>query len=359
MHSSRPAASRWRRRRRRGRATRAPARGQAARRPPARRRPRTPGPAGEAARRRKKQHGLVSDQSQLAIKDAQGRVMVDLTPQAGRRPRRVPPAGRGPGPRRSLPSTPTAAPWRASSPSARCQKLAGAEGHRHDRPGVEARHCARVPRPPRASRSSASTRCSKQGIDGKGITVGVLSDSYDDRRPTRVLGDKLKIHAQQDIKSGDLPGKGNKAYPDPVVVLQDGGDPDLDTDEGRAMLQIVHDVAPAAKLCFATAYDGRGRASPTTSASWPPSRDRAAPTSSSTTSGTSTSRSSPTAPIGDAIDDVAAKGVHYFSAAGNDGEPAVVGLAGPADPGEAGRQGHQPRLQPGRPRASTAAASRT
>ena len=72
------------------------------------------------------------------------------------------------------------------------------------------------------------------GYTGKGITVGVLSDSYNQVSP----------HANADVASGDLPAN--------VVVLQDDNDPDYDTDEGRAMLQIVHDVAPDAKLAFCT-----------------------------------------------------------------------------------------------------------
>ena len=41
-----------------------------------------------------------------------------------------------------------------------------------------------------------------------------------------------------------------------MTVLQDDPSPGS-TDEGRAMLQIVHDVAPRAKECFATASGGQ------------------------------------------------------------------------------------------------------
>ncbi len=93
------------------------------------------------------------------------------------------------------------------------------------------------------------------GIDGEGITVGVLSDSYDTATEA-ITGGPIATHADDDIASGDLPGPGN---PDgdtqPVVVLEDYEVDDA-TDEGRAMLQIIHDVAPKAKLCFATAFSG-------------------------------------------------------------------------------------------------------
>lgn len=85
-----------------------------------------------------------------------------------------------------------------------------------------------------------------KGVDGAGITVGVMSDSYD------TSGDP--IDAASDIASGDLPGAGNPAgNTQPVVVLEDWPD---ETDEGRAMMQIVHDVAPQARLGFATANGG-------------------------------------------------------------------------------------------------------
>jgi len=81
------------------------------------------------------------------------------------------------------------------------------------------------------------------GFNGAGVTVGVISDSYN------YLGG-----AATDVASGDLPGVGNpNGFTSPVNVLADNGT----TDEGRAMLQIVHDVAPGAALAFATANGGQ------------------------------------------------------------------------------------------------------
>jgi hypothetical protein len=85
------------------------------------------------------------------------------------------------------------------------------------------------------------------GIDGSGITVGVMSDSYDTNTAPN--------SAALDIASGDLPGAGNPlGNTEPVVVLEDSP---ARTDEGRAMAQIVHDLAPKAKLGFATANGGQ------------------------------------------------------------------------------------------------------
>jgi hypothetical protein len=84
-----------------------------------------------------------------------------------------------------------------------------------------------------------------QGYLGAGIKVGAQSDSYNE------LGTTYPVHAAQDVASGDLPGTGNpQGYTTPVTVVSDysGGE-----DEGRAMLQIIHDCAPAAALYFATA----------------------------------------------------------------------------------------------------------
>jgi PKD repeat protein len=81
------------------------------------------------------------------------------------------------------------------------------------------------------------------GVSGAGVMVGVLSDSYDQQGG-----------AGADVASGDLPNG--------VQVLDDSAvcgsilSAEPCTDEGRAMLQIVHDVAPDADLAFATAFNG-------------------------------------------------------------------------------------------------------
>ena len=83
------------------------------------------------------------------------------------------------------------------------------------------------------------------GVNGAGVKVGVLSDSYNN------LGG-----AAAGVTAGELPGTTNpNGFTTPVTVLSDiasGG-----SDEGRAMLEIVHDVAPAAQLYYYTAFNGQ------------------------------------------------------------------------------------------------------
>ncbi|HVG16382.1 MAG TPA: MBG domain-containing protein [Chitinophagaceae bacterium] len=88
---------------------------------------------------------------------------------------------------------------------------------------------------------------SRFGVDGTGVKIGVISDSYNS-----------KLTAQNDVDQGDLPGiKSNTILPPnqnttpvqaPFPELISG------SDEGRAMLQIVHDVAPMSKLAFRTGF---------------------------------------------------------------------------------------------------------
>jgi hypothetical protein len=74
-------------------------------------------------------------------------------------------------------------------------------------------------------------------VDGGGISVGALSDSFN------CLGG-----AAADASSGDLPS---------VTVTQEISVCTGATDEGRAILQVVHDVAPGASLSFASAFNGQ------------------------------------------------------------------------------------------------------
>jgi subtilisin-like proprotein convertase family protein len=71
------------------------------------------------------------------------------------------------------------------------------------------------------------------GVNGTGVKIGVLSDSVD--------------FLAQSIATGNLPA-------DVTVLPGQSGVPGIG--EGTAMLEIVHDLAPGAKLFFATAFNG-------------------------------------------------------------------------------------------------------
>jgi subtilisin family serine protease len=90
-------------------------------------------------------------------------------------------------------------------------------------------------------------------LRGSGITIGVLSDSYD------AATEEVVTDAREDVASNDLPGLASSCSDQqlPVDVLEDlSSTPGEEAgDEGRAMLQIVHDLAPHAKLAFATAFE--------------------------------------------------------------------------------------------------------
>lgn len=98
------------------------------------------------------------------------------------------------------------------------------------------------------------------GADGDGITVGVLSDSFDSATEA-AGGGPVATDAEEDEEARDLPGPENDCtgQGSPVEVLEEidlGPGEEAPTDEGRAMLQIVHDVAPEADLAFRTAFNG-------------------------------------------------------------------------------------------------------
>lgn len=86
------------------------------------------------------------------------------------------------------------------------------------------------------------------GVDGSGITVGILSNSY----ATSVTAASTP---EQDIALGALPGPGNPCgHETPVTVVAEADEPT--NDEGRAMAQLVHGIAPGARLMFASGLAG-------------------------------------------------------------------------------------------------------
>lgn len=95
---------------------------------------------------------------------------------------------------------------------------------------------------------AASARAT-YGISGTGVTVGILSDSYDQYV-------SAITHASNDVASGDLPGVGNPCGLTTAVGVISNSLAAGVHDEGRAMLQIVHDLAPGASLKFASAFNG-------------------------------------------------------------------------------------------------------
>jgi hypothetical protein len=133
-------------------------------------------------------------------------------------------------------------------------------------------------------------------VDGTGVTVGVISDSYN----TSGHGS-----ANLDVLNGDLPAG--------VQVLADsaGG-----TDEGRAMAQIVHDVAPGAGIAFATGAGGEANFATNV-------RRLANQGGADVIVDDLFYLSEPMFQdglIAQAVDEVKSQGVAYFSAAGNDAD---------------------------------------
>ena len=74
------------------------------------------------------------------------------------------------------------------------------------------------------------------GYDGTGVRIGVLSDSFNSGGASNLIG----------YTNGDLPST--------VQVLQEGSAGA--SNEGRAMVELIHDIAPGASVSFATALFG-------------------------------------------------------------------------------------------------------
>jgi subtilisin family serine protease len=148
---------------------------------------------------------------------------------------------------------------------------------------------------------------SRFGVDGTGVRVGVLSDSFDCAPGPFATGQSF-TRAGQDAVNGDLP-LGVRVLADLHTL------PDSEcTDEGRAMMQIVHDVAPGASLSFNTAMTSE--------------EDFAEGIVALANDGAKVLVDDveyfdepmlEDGIVANAVDQVAARGVAYFSAAGNEG----------------------------------------
>ena len=82
------------------------------------------------------------------------------------------------------------------------------------------------------------------GVDGSGIKVGVLSDSIGCNPPPFLPGTRTTT-LQEDLNTGELPTE--------VQILKDAVCPA--TDEGRGMAQLIHDTAPGSAIAFHTAFE--------------------------------------------------------------------------------------------------------
>jgi hypothetical protein len=178
---------------------------------------------------------------------------------------------------------------------------------------------------------------SANNLTGAGVTVGVLSDSFDcyaiyAEPDSGVPASGAAGYAYNgftatyadDIASGDLPsgvtvleeanggGNGCLSYGQPIQTPFG--------DEGRAMLQIIHDVAPGAGLAFYTAEDSEADfAHGIGQLAKPVAEGGAGATVIADDVGYFDEPFFQDGIVAQAIDTVEAAGVAYFSAAGNDG----------------------------------------
>ncbi len=175
------------------------------------------------------------------------------------------------------------------------------------------------------AQGSSALRTAYPTLTGSGVTVGILSDSYNcyavyaasgtppASGPNGYASNGFLADAATDAASGDLPAS--------VNVLEEAPCPSYGapyflpfSDEGRAMLQVVHDVAPGASLAFHTAS--------VTEADFANGITALARAGAKVIADDVGYLDEPffqDGIVAQAIDAVEAQGVAYFSAAGNDG----------------------------------------
>jgi hypothetical protein len=175
----------------------------------------------------------------------------------------------------------------------------------------------------------------QNALTGAGITVGVISDSYDCYQqyqdagtpaPGGVQGyanNGFTATAGIDISTGDIPMG--------VNVVEDATCPNYDAplelpfgDEGRAMMQIIHDIAPGAGLAFYTAENSEADfAAGIAKLAAPVASGGAGAKIIVDDVGYFDEPFFQDGLVSQAVDAAVASGVAYFSSAGNEGTQAV------------------------------------
>ena len=128
----------------------------------------------------------------------------------------------------------------ARIPLARLPELESLGALKFARPAIASTRSGNVTSQGDMAQNSDMARLN-QAVSGVGSNVGVLSDSFNCSENGSYQSDQV---------SGDLPAGIN------VLAEMTHTDPSECSDEGRAMAQIVHDVAPGAGMAFHTAFDG-------------------------------------------------------------------------------------------------------
>lgn len=171
-----------------------------------------------------------------------------------------------------------------------------------------------LPIEPAAKATGIDVLRDRYDLDGTGITIGILSDSFNTAETFDAFGNPDNY--ETNIADGYLPSD--------VTVLKDYAEPDA-FDEGRALGQIVHAIAPGADLAFHTSAGGAdifGQGIQALAAvgadiivddasyGYPPAAPPDAPLN-------FLDLEPPDGAINQAIDAVTNRGVSYFTAAGN------------------------------------------
>jgi Subtilase family len=184
------------------------------------------------------------------------------------------------------------------------------------------------------AQGSTVLRANNTGLTGTGVTVGIISDSFDcygvyDKPGSGVPASGVRGYAPFGFATDDATfDKTNGYLPSTVSVLPGAEGACMNfnppqgpayflpfADEGRGMMQIVHDVAPGAALAFHT-----GANSEADFASGIGALAAAGATVIADDLGYYDEPFFQDGIVAQAIDKVYAKGVAYFSAAGNNGQ---------------------------------------